>query len=289
MEAEESGAPVRSVSVGARTFIGIVLIAAVGLALWLDSLWEQGFVFFVAGAGIVIVATDEFCHLARKAGVELPHSLLVMGGGLLFMAQWASSSFEVLLSPGVAVGGFFCLATFATLAHRVLWGHIEGAIHALAFTLAAFVYVPFLFGFLTLIRTKWGIPALVTVLAVCKSGDIGAYFGGTFVGRRKLAPTISPGKTVNGVIAAVLSSMAVALILSLFSPWRVMGPWVALLYGAVVAPVAVVADLAESLLKREAKIKDSGDLLPGYGGMLDMVDDVLFVAPLSYFFFRIFL
>jgi phosphatidate cytidylyltransferase len=138
-------------------------------------------------------------------------------------------------------------------------------------------------GFLTAIRLERGVAGLVTVLGVCKAASTGAYFTGRLVGGPKLMPRVSPKKTVAGAGGSVAAAVAVALALSR-SPWSVTSPGAAPFYGLAVAAAALLGDLAESVLKREGGLKDSARLLPGLGGMLDMLDDVLFAAPASFLF-----
>jgi len=119
---------------------------------------------------------------------------------------------------------------------------------------------------------------LLFLLAVVWSFDSGAYFGGRRVGRRKLAPMISPGKTVEGVVAGALVAGLVGA--GAGWSWLDLSPWLALVLGATVGLIGQFGDLAESLLKRAAGVKDSGALFPGHGGLLDRVDSLLFSGPL---------
>jgi phosphatidate cytidylyltransferase len=128
-------------------------------------------------------------------------------------------------------------------------------------------------------------PLLITWL-----NDTFAYFVGRAFGRRKLMPSVSPGKTVEGSAAGLLAGIAVAMLLGN----GILGPQLGLaatpvvwgMGGGMVAAAAQVGDLAESLLKREAGVKDSGTLLPGHGGVLDRFDALFFAVPVSYWFLR---
>lgn len=120
------------------------------------------------------------------------------------------------------------------------------------------------------------------------ASDIGAYAVGRAIGKHKLIPSVSPGKTVEGAIGGVIASMLVAwaYVQFVLAPathlgfaWRPMG---VLFFGALVSVAAQIGDLAESLIKREARVKDSSGLLPGHGGILDRFDSLLFVLPISY-------
>ena len=125
---------------------------------------------------------------------------------------------------------------------------------------------------------------LVMLLATVMASDTVAFFVGSAMGKRKLAPAISPGKTVEGALGGLLGGVAGAL-----AVWAAGLPgvpaWHAAALGAVVAILGMLGDLLESLLKRWAGVKDSGRLLPGHGGMLDRLDSLLFGAPVLYYYF----
>ena len=123
----------------------------------------------------------------------------------------------------------------------------------------------------------------VGVVVVAKASDIGAYFTGRLFGRHKLAPRISPGKTWEGTIGALIGGLIAVPLLN----WPLDLPistGEAILLGALLPPVAVLADLGESMLKRGAGVKDTSELVPGHGGFLDRLDSILFTVPLVYYF-----
>jgi phosphatidate cytidylyltransferase len=121
------------------------------------------------------------------------------------------------------------------------------------------------------------------------TNDSCAYFVGRAMGKHRLIPRVSPGKTVEGTLGALAGTIMVAALYSRvlggFPAYRV-GMAQAAAFGALVTVAAVVGDLVESLLKRDAGVKDSGTLLPGHGGALDRFDSLFFTLPLAYFFFR---
>lgn len=123
-------------------------------------------------------------------------------------------------------------------------------------------------------------------LVITWANDIGAYAVGRAIGKRKLMPAVSPGKTVAGAVGAALVAMVVAYLYNaaVLRPWAQLAltPWSALAVGLVLSGAAQVGDLAESLLKREAGVKDSSHLLPGHGGVLDRLDSLYFVLPVAY-------
>jgi len=294
-ESKPSGSPliaegrgsVPKQSVARRTLLGLVTAAGAGLILWLDSLWEPGYVYAAGGLAVVLIATDEFCGIVNAAGRRVNRPWMLFAAAALFLVQWAGWAFDSFPDPWVTGFAFICACGAAVLCGRVLQNRIDSAQEALGLSLAGIIYVPLLFGFVTALRARWGVSALVVLLAVCKSGDSAAYFVGKYLGKQKLAADISPAKTVEGAIGAVAVSALVAVLLSAVSPWRIMGPALSVVYGVLLGLVAIVGDLAESVLKRQSMVKDSGRLMIGFGGMLDMLDDVLFAAPFTFLFFWI--
>ena len=130
-----------------------------------------------------------------------------------------------------------------------------------------------------------GILLLLPVLLTWAS-DIGAFFVGRAFGRRKLIPSVSPGKTVAGAVGAVIATVIVAWVYVTYvlrpTTQLAFTPWGLLAFGVVISIAAQVGDLAESLLKREAGVKDSSHIVPGHGGVLDRMDSLLFVLPVGY-------
>lgn len=150
--------------------------------------------------------------------------------------------------------------------------------------LLAFLYIPFLLGHFVLMSKleKGKIWILFTLVAVY-FGDTVAFYAGRAWGRRKLAPQISPGKTIEGGVGAIAGSMMGALV-SKFLFFSELPLTHALNLGAGIGVIGQLGDLWESLLKRSREVKDSGTLIPGHGGLLDRIDSVLFSGPLVYYY-----
>lgn len=136
------------------------------------------------------------------------------------------------------------------------------------------------------LRVPPGGVLLIFPLVITWASDIGAYFTGRTVGGRTLIPSVSPGKTVSGAVGGLLASMLVSWLYarSVLAPVAHLGltPWGALLFGAIISVAAQTGDLFESLLKREGGVKDSSRIIPGHGGVLDRVDSLIFVLPVTY-------
>jgi len=146
------------------------------------------------------------------------------------------------------------------------------------------VYIPLSLSFLVTIRHEpGGMTWIFFLLVIIFAGDISAYYVGSYLGRRKLSPAISPGKTVEGAIGGLAANLLVGVIGKyLFLPALAWGP--ALIFFVVAGMAGQVGDLFESEMKRSSKIKDSGGLLPGHGGFLDRLDALLFASPVAYLF-----
>lgn len=141
------------------------------------------------------------------------------------------------------------------------------------------------FGFYYFYATRMipeGLPTLFFVLLLIWATDSGAYFIGRAMGKRKLWPEISPNKTVEGALGGVLSAVAVSILFQLFYP--LFDFTTAIIIAAIVAVFGQVGDLVESALKRHYGVKDSGQLLPGHGGILDRFDSLIFVLPILHLF-----
>ncbi len=150
---------------------------------------------------------------------------------------------------------------------------------SILFTLFGKIYITTLLGFLLLLRADGGFAAVLAIFLAVWANDSGAYFCGVAFGRRRLAPRLSPKKSVEGAVGGVLTAM---LVLYLFAP--ILG-WLrpfALVFGFILALAGQFGDLAESALKRWANAKDSGSFLPGHGGVLDRVDSLLFAVPAAF-------
>jgi phosphatidate cytidylyltransferase len=291
------GKPAKSSDLGRR-----VAVAAVGIPLGVLLVWAGGWPLAGVIALLAALGTSEVFGLAEARGwrpfpwIGIPASVL-----LVLWAQ-ASGSFAVWAGPAWAillVGGLGALA--AAVFRR---GPGGDPLPAVGSTLFGIVYVGGTLAFAVLLRSHPAAPTtapgwegtflLIFTLTVTWLGDSFAYFGGRAFGKRKLLPSVSPAKTVEGGISGLLGSMAgAALFTTLALPWLGGGlpltVAAAALLGLLISAVAQVGDLAESLLKREAGVKDSGRILPGHGGVLDRFDAVLFTLPLVYVLLPLFL
>ena len=192
----------------------------------------------------------------------------------------ASSDSGVVVEPAPSYG------------HRA-WRVIIPPVTTAALAMLGLLYVPFLFNFVALLAFLPGDMAqnrylLIYLLAVTKFSDVGAYVIGSLIGRHKMIPRISPGKTWEGFGGAIAVSTGASLVFVHFFGAHMydMNALHAVILGVVLSSTAVIGDLIESLFKREAGVKDSGKFFPGIGGTLDLLDSLLFNAPIMYLYLR---
>ena len=179
----------------------------------------------------------------------------------------------------------FCIVLFAVFIFAKQFTNKDDAniLTSSAITLFGILYISWFFSFI--IKLKYlpnGANLVLFLIILTEGGDMGAYFIGSALGKHLLIPRISPKKTVEGTMGGFLLTLALALlckgILPEFSYWQL------LVAGILVGTISPIADLAESLFKRDCGVKDSGSSLPGLGGVLDMIDSLLITSPIFYFY-----
>lgn len=263
-----------------RAVLAPLMLAIVGGVYWLDwngTLgWKRGTLSAAVLMLLGIGGAWEFGHLLRNAGFAIARKTLMFWTTLLlgsaFPLGWGLLDRE--LYP-LVLGTMLLLFPLAvrTLGKQDMKHGLElqGA------TLLGFVFIawPVYLAIGTCFRH---LPSVLFVVLVCKGGDIGGYCTGRLLGRTKLIPHVSPGKTVEGALGSLAASMALAVWLRgpLLEPLVQLPLWGALLTGVALNFTTQTGDLIESLLKRRCNAKDSSHLLPAHGGILDLVDSLLF-------------
>ncbi len=253
-----------------RVLSSIILIPILYVIVWkLPPFYFTGLVAVAAGIG-----QYEFYRLAAGRGIKPLAGVGIALGVLL-----------VLIFPGMNGIVYMTLCLFLiTLTRLFLPRPTEGALEDISATVLGIFYVAMLFGFqLAIYREVDGKRWLAFLYLLIWASDIGAYYIGTSLGKHKLYPKISPKKSVEGLIGGMLAAAGAAL---LCRAWFLPGIDVleAAVLGLVLAVVGTLGDLVESLFKRDAGVKDSGNLIPGHGGILDRMDSMLFAAPVLYYY-----
>lgn len=243
----------------------------------------QGTLFLILLCGIAIPALRELAALARCGGhkVFLPEAVIgsLLLAGSFYWAYLSKNPDRFLLHYNLY--SLFFVFTGLFLSQIVREG-VSGTLKNCSATFFSVIYLGFLSSFVVGIRVSEGPLALLLYIFTIKSSDTGAYFIGRFFGTHKLAPVVSPKKTWEGLGGAVFGGVLCAYLFSLFS--GIMPPLQSVIFGAVSAVLGQMSDLCESMLKRDASQKDASASIPGFGGILDVIDSLLLPAPLAYLF-----
>ena len=220
--------------------------------------------------------------------LELSGLLLAGTKAWLRMLTWSMGLLLPLATYWKGLLGL-TVATVATVfvslaVHLFLYAKQEKVLPSLGATVFSLLYIPFLISHvLLLFRVPSGRQWILLLLFVVFSCDTGAYYVGHRWGRHKLWPAVSPGKTIEGAIGGLLSSVVVSLVVGTLLPIDVATVGFLLALGFVLALVGQVGDLMESMLKRVSQVKDAGGILPGHGGLLDRLDSLIFAFPVVYY------
>ncbi len=299
-----------------RLTYGPMMLAALFLLLWFDDRaqvwtrpWMQqrfGSSGGVGGIGILMLlaivlplATREVAVLFTAERVRPYRFISIVGSTLLtlhaFLTQFPP--FQKIAASSLAFIIVFIML-FAAL-RRAWIKETQEAILRMAGTVLATLYLGGLVWFLMAIRVKHSAEGahdfhgttwtILSILLMVKSTDIFAYFGGRAFGRTKLIPWLSPGKTWEGLVIGLLCAGIVGAICSGNGKWLPHVSWIkGFIFGVIIGGIGQLGDLLESLMKRDAEVKDSGALVPGFGGILDIIDSPLVAAPIAYLLFSLF-
>lgn len=257
---------------GKRVLVGVVTIPVI---LALASRGGIGFLLFMDV--IIAVGVWELCALERMKGMRPQVFLCMM---LSLLPSWA------FFIGGISYAVPLLLASVLSLLIIQLWRPDGSALMDLGGMSLVVLYLGWGGGSAVLLRRSGSGGLVMLILILVWGSDTGAYFVGRWIGRHPLWPRISPKKSVEGALAGLTASMLLALI----GHYVVLGSLSSarcLIFGAIVGIGGQLGDLAESLLKRDAAIKDSSSLIPGHGGVLDRFDSFFFAAPLIYVYMTI--
>jgi phosphatidate cytidylyltransferase len=263
-----------------------VIIAAIVLPVW----WRDGVWLFVIVAAFALCAgLFEFYSLTKKLELKADAAIAYLGAAALFVGfvfDAPAKQPDLLIATLAA----FLIATLVAQAFRFR-ADFSKMLTGVGVTVLGVLYVALLGGYLLATRmgfengTNLSTHLLGYFFLVIFASDIGAYLSGRAFGKRKLAPAISPGKTVEGLIGGLMAAAAGAAIATATFfpelPYQFSIP-----LALALASVGVLGDLTESAMKRAAGAKDAASILPGHGGFLDRLDSLLFGAPILYYFAR---
>lgn len=273
------------------TLMVLLLVSLLLMDGWLDGSLTtaadnkpiQATLFCVLIALLAIPAQLEIAALFKNVGAKVFTPVTIISS-LLLATSWYWKQFL----PGnnifhlhymAFVAAFSILALFVYQARTL---KTSGTIINCGASLFAIFYLGFLSSFVLGIRIEFGLWPLIMFIFVVKSSDIGAYAIGRLFGKHKFSPNISPGKTWEGLAGAVVFAALVSMLFAHYC--GIMSLPIAALFGGLFAYLGQLGDLAESMIKRDAQQKDSSSRVPGFGGVLDIIDSPLATAPIAYLF-----
>lgn len=281
----------------------LLLLAVVVLDDWLDTVrlggvWQdvfqgrpdlpRGLALFVLAVFVAApLGARELSNIYRAQGIATRRTLTavaaMLGVTLMFSIPVKTDAViaMAMLSSGMIMVFVGALLTFSQ--NR----NVQGVVAAAGAVMFAMVYLGLMMGFFLLIRRFHSAWWIVGIILVTKACDTGAYFTGRAIGRHKLVPWLSPGKTWEGLAGGVASSILAGMLMAWLSQqflheWDQVSLGLGAFCGFIFSLVGQFGDLMKSLLKRGAGIKDSGSMLPGLGGVLDVLDSPLMVAPVAF-------
>lgn len=264
-----------------RAINSALLIIFLWLLVFILPIW----IYTIAVVAVVGIGLYEFFNMVSKKGIPIYRYFGIIVGCLIpvttYLQLRSSAEIEFVMITAIC----FCVFLLQIARRKT-----EYALVGIATTFFGIFYIGWLFSFAIKLRIlpplgMDGRFLILYLLLVTKSGDITAYFIGTFFGKHQLIPRISPKKSIEGAVAGCIVSFIVAV------GFRSLLPAVSIInicaIGLLLSLVGQVGDLSESLIKRDCQVKDSGSLFLGLGGMLDLIDSLIFTTPIFYFYLRL--
>jgi len=294
-----------------RLLLGTLFIAALAIWCWLDfNVTRPGAFLLPLALGLTWCGVVEVLDMFNKKG-RFPLPWVMYSGALLTVLLagmpifWPGvDSIFIIGRLGWILLGLIAALIFAFVGELQRYGGHHHATLNIGLSMFGITYVGGLMAFIMQLRLlsgkpwgdngAWGLLALISLLATVKLSDIGQYTVGRLIGRHKLAPEVSPGKTWEGVIGGLIFAVGGAWLVFTWGTKSLIGrtavdthPAAIVAFGVVVAAAGILGDLGESMLKRDAQVKDSSTWLPGFGGVLDLLDSLLGAAPVAFLFWAL--
>jgi len=265
-----------------------VITALWGIPLLIFAIWfDEPLLWFTVLAAVWgLFAAVEFYRMVGVSRI-LPLTCFGLIWTLLFIIHphFLPPYYDYEL-PVPLISLLLTSAVTLSLILLVFLPNKEGVFVNWAWTIAGILYVGWLLSYLVALRLEAGRDWLYLALFATFGSDTAAYFIGRAIGRHKLAPNISPGKTWEGAIAGLFGAVIISLLFTLNTPLQLpLNYGQAILLGLLISVFGQLGDLAESLLKRNSGVKDSGSLMPGHGGLLDRMDSVVFAGVVVYLYY----
>ncbi|MDS1029088.1 phosphatidate cytidylyltransferase [Bacillota bacterium LX-D] len=257
-----------------------ILTAVIGVPVAVFIVYLGKLPIFLTVTFISLLGLKEYYHIVDKLSIKPYRILGYLTGIIMLMVIYLNfplRHYEPLI------------VLFLIGVINLVVNYGKRSISDLAYTLLGVLYISGLFGYLLLIRYNFinGFWWVIITLVLIWLNDSGAYFSGMYFGKHKLHVHVSPNKTIEGAVGGVLITIIAAIIISVV--FGILTIWHSVMLSFLIALAGILGDLWESALKREAGVKDSGNLLPGHGGILDRFDSLLFAAPVVYYYLREFI
>jgi len=243
----------------------------------------QGTFLFLLIALLAIPAQLELSRLAAAKNLKF-FTVVSIIASILFAGAWYWPQL-VKIAPGMYLFFLSVFVLMALLFYQYVRYGTSDVLANCGVSYFSIVYLGLLSSFVLAIRIDFGLWPLLMFVFVVKFADIGAYAIGNLLGKHKFSPKISPSKTWEGMVGAVIVAVVVAIGFAVCCDIITLSWWLAAIFGFCFAFIGQFGDLAESMLKRDAEQKDSANKVPGFGGILDVIDSPLVAAPFAYLFF----
>ena len=241
----------------------------------------QGIILCILIALLVIPAQLELSKLAAAKNLKIFSPISIIAS-ILFATSWYWPQF-LQIESRICLYFIPAFVLMALLLYQYIRYGTSAVLANCGASYFSIIYLGLLGAFVLAVRIDFGPWALLMFVFVVKSADIGAYSFGSLFGKHKFSPEISPGKSWEGMAGAVATATIVAILFAISCD--IMVWWLAVIFGSCFAFIGQMGDLAESMIKRDAKQKDSASMVPGFGGILDILDSPLLAAPFAYLFF----
>jgi phosphatidate cytidylyltransferase len=241
----------------------------------------QGTILCILIALLVIPAQLELSKLAAAKNLKIFSPISIIAS-ILFATSWYWPQF-LQIESRICLYFIPAFVLMALLLYQYIRYGTSAVLANCGASYFSIIYLGLLGAFVLAVRIDFGPWALLMFVFVVKSADIGAYSFGSLFGKHKFSPEISPGKSWEGMAGAVATATIVAILFAISCD--IMVWWLAVIFGSCFAFIGQMGDLAESMIKRDAKQKDSASRVPGFGGILDILDSPLLAAPFAYLFF----
>lgn len=267
-----------------------ILTAVVGIPLIILAVYWGGIPFFLLMGGVIFMSLREYYILAGYGKYASQPVIGTVAGMLLFVSLFLNGTKLGVSLENQGTAALISLMFMPIFLSEMFRKSADRSIERMSVTFFGAFLVPWTLGHLVLIRNLRpdGMGLVLFLFIVIWLLDTGAMYCGKKFGRKPLAEMISPKKTLEGALGGAATAIVAALLCKLVFLGNAMAYSEAAVLGLLIAVVAQFSDLAESVIKRDVGVKDSANLLPGHGGMLDRFDSFLFTSPLLYYYLTIF-